>query len=207
MKKTLAFILAVSMALCMLTGCSGQEKTKTPDFSVGVTTETAYTSEFSSLSFTLPEGWDFATQEELETMMGAGSEAIYGEDPSAAVKYSLASTVYDMMAYSADGASNIIVMYENLARYPGGTKLTEEEYLQLMSDQLTSMDGYDYTIGDTSSVTLGSYDYTSLVAQLAAGEQSINQQYCVRRVGSYILAICFTGIDTDIVSVLGSYFG
>jgi len=220
MKKAVTLFLAVVMAVGLMAGCGGAaETTETTEpeqsaavsevpemaepettFAIGTIEADAYSNSFSDLAFTLPEGWTFATDEELESVMGAGSEVMFGDDTSAAEQYALESTVYDMLAYAEGGSPNVIVMYENLTRYLGGSSMTEEDYLEQVSQQLADLEDMNYELGDVTDETIGNYDYKSMAA--AVPDYGLNQCYLVRRVGDYMMCIVITSPDEKPLDLL-----
>ncbi|NCC67487.1 MAG: hypothetical protein EOM14_04725 [Clostridia bacterium] len=227
MKKTISIILALMMFVSLFSGCGAAgNDTTSPDCTDDNTTQAgdsentdnsednelvlgeinadAYTNSFAELSFTLPEGWVFATETELEEMMGSGSEVIYGDDQQAAIEYAMSATVYDMMAQKTEDGANIIVMLENTAMYEDGTDITEEEYLAALEQSIASAQTA-YSFADvTTKVTMNDYEYTVLESEIVG--YSAYQSYYVRRIGKYMLCICFTGYEANPGSAMQGYF-
>ena len=221
MKKTISIILALMLFVSLFSGCGTTESdtdstnenetqtntdTENNELVFGEISENVYTNSFAGLSFTLPDGWTFATESELEQMMGAGSEAIYGDDQQAAVEYAMSATIYDMMAQNADDGSNIIVMLENTSMYEGGTEITEEEYLAALKNSLDLSTTVTYIISDTvTKATINDSEYTVLESEIE-GYGGAYQTYYVRRIGKFMLCICFTGYEVNPGSVMQGYF-
>ena len=224
MKRAILLFTACAMALAVLSGCGAAETqaspaptvsaapaptpTPTPQarpFEPGETEDGQYVSSFADLTFTLPEGWSFATEAELESVMGAGSEVMFGDDLTAQQEYALSSTVYDTMAYAAGGRPNIIVMFENMTRYLGGTAMSEDAYLESVGNGLTSVENMDYELLGVGSEMLGAYDYRVLTAY--EHTMDIQQKYYVRRVEDYMLCICLTGDLSETGLELSACFG
>jgi hypothetical protein len=222
MKKTISIILAIMMFASLFTGCGAVENDTTStdgsqtgdsenagnaednELVLGEIDADTYTNSFAELSFTLPEGWEYATETELEEMMGSGSEVIFGDDQQAAMEYAMSATVYDMMAQKTDDGANIIVMLENTAMYEGGTDITEEEYLAALEQSIASAQT-SYSFADTTSkVTVNDFEYTVLESEIVG--YSAYQSYYVRRIGKYMLCICFTGYEANPGSAMQGYF-
>lgn len=221
MKRTISIILALMMFFALFAGCgadnsdpavspdasaeaNGDAENTADEFTLGEIVDGSYTNAFAELNFTLPEGWIFATDEELENIMGAGSEVLFGEDESAAAEYAKQSTVYDMMTQSANADQNIIVMFENTAMYVGGTSISEEDYIQILAENLTTIENMKYVVGETHDATIGGKDYK--VLEVGIDGTGVYQSYYVRRVGKYMLCICFTGATENPGDTLGAYF-
>lgn len=216
MKKVLSILLAALFVLGTLTGCTAGQAEETPIPSAKVTfrrnspilgiisEDDFYTNEFIGLSFKLPEGWEFALQEELDMMMGGSISAGFDEnDDNALVEYSFNSTLYDMMASNPQTAESLVVMLINTARFSGGSDVGEKDYLSALKENLNA-DGEVYSFGETKEKSLGEMEYTVLEAELTG--KSVYQSYYVRRVDKYMVCLCFTGREADLGATLGDNF-
>lgn len=227
MKKSISIFLALMLFASLFSGCGadGNDATSTDgaddngsqaadsenadnaednELVLGEINGDTYTNSFAELSFTLPDGWAFATETELEEMMGSGSEVIYGDDQQAAMEYAMGATVYDMMAQKTEDGANIIVMLENTAMYEGGVDITEDEYLAALKQSIASAQTA-YSFADTTTkVTMNGFEYTCLESEIVG--YSAYQSYYVRRIGKYMLCICFTGYEANPGSAMQGYF-
>lgn len=163
-----------------------------------------YTNDFAGLTFALPEGWSFATEEELAEMMSVGAETVFGEDKQKLVEYAIESTVYDMSAYSADLSQNLMVMFENTSRYLLGGLLSAEDYLDALESNFDLVQEFTYVIEGRSDITIGGVEYKCLSTSVEG--YGIYQDYVVRREGKYMICIAFTGLEPNPAVTMGEYF-
>ncbi len=115
MKKILAFLLTLSM-LFVLCACGAEEQPPVEpeqppveepvepvkEFSPGVVEDGVYRSEFLSMGFTLPEGWEFYTREQIMEFNNAAYDTA-GEEYQEIVES--ADIVFDMYASGPAGDS------------------------------------------------------------------------------------------------------
>lgn len=203
--KTLSLLLAFVLVLTMFAACGSNSDSDTPatddaaatapaeeaaeppvGFSRGTISEDGktYTNDFLGVSFTLPEGWEFADQDYIDNIMNAGAEYT-GADVSEL------SSIYDMMAVNSADNTNITVMFENLTLTPGAGSMTAEEYAGTLSEQLTSFEEFAYEASELTTKKLAGEDY--VVLNTAVPDYGTYQDYYIRRIGDYMAAILFSG--------------
>lgn len=199
--KTLRAVLCLILAMLMLmtAGCangdndtpgasdSGSPSETPAEFSKGVISDTGvYTSEFAGFSFEPPSGWTVLTEEEITQMMEAGSSSI-GED----MESINLTTVYDYMAMNENGASNVMIMYEDTT-VTNSSDITEEEYSDIVIEGLLELD-MGYVKGETGSIKIGGNDCYTSAASIDLGESiTLEQGYIYRKIGDHMLCICVT---------------
>ena len=192
-------IVALVLALALLVGCGGTKGGYEPGTLEGDT----YTNEYLGYSFTLPDGWEFATKEELNNMMAAGSEFL-NDDQKAAAEYAKLATIYDMVATS-DIGENITIMLDNLKFYVGGTATKPETYVNNLKEQLAAVDanGLTYEVGDTYNVNAVGKDWIVLSAEVP--NMGIYQTYSICRVDNYIVGVIITSSSVIGINDLSDY--
>ena len=91
MKKILCAILAVFMVMSMC-GCAqlmeflleddaqSEAVSDGPELSVGEINGNVYTNSFTGITYTAPESWAFASDEELAELMGVSADIVAGGD-------------------------------------------------------------------------------------------------------------------------------
>jgi hypothetical protein len=168
----------------------------------GVWDANVYTNAFAKLMFTLPEGWAAATDEQIAALMGQAADILTDKQKWLAESAKL-TTIYDMMAQDPVTASSVAVMFENLS-VSGGTKLTEEEYLDLVTQQMAALETMNYTFEEPYETTIGGAAYKTVQAYEETNK--VTQFYMVRKQDQYmvILLITIAG-DTKIDDIL-AYF-
>lgn len=119
MKKLLSLFLILVMVLAFC-GCEDEKdvKKKTPStvttqndngFSIGTVDGKTYRNEFLGLSFTIPDGWTFYTQEQILQLNQLTSNMVSEEIAEALEN---ANVVYDMFAQELTTGSSINVVLE-----------------------------------------------------------------------------------------------
>lgn len=177
-------VISLVLVLALLAGCGGSSGKYVP----GTLNGDTYTNEYIGYSYTLPEGWKFATQEELDEMMNAGGELL-NDDQKAGAEYAKIATIYDMMAQSPEGY-NIIVMLDNLKLYVGGTGTTPEDYIDNLTTQLEAVNSVSYSCGEVTQVSAFGRDWSVLPAELVG--TGVFQTYNICRIDDYMAAIIVT---------------
>lgn len=102
-RKIMALVLGV-LILLSLVGCGNE-----PAFSMGKTTGTTYTNDFLGLSCTLPQGWTFASEQELLQLNNMTKEYL---DEDTLKLLEKATIVYDMSAQHLTEGGSINVNME-----------------------------------------------------------------------------------------------
>jgi len=178
-------VISLVLVLALLAGCGGGSSGK---YAPGTLDGNTYTNEYIGYSYTLPDGWSFATQEELDEMMDAGGDLL-NEDQKAGAEYAKIATIYDMMAQSPSGY-NIIVMLDNLKLYVGGTGTSPEDYIDNLVTQLEAVNSMSYECGDVTQVSAFGRDWYVLPANLSG--TVIVQTYNICRIDDYMAAVIVT---------------
>jgi len=179
-------VISLVLVLALLAGCGGGGSSG--KYAPGTLNGDTYTNEYIGYSFTLPDGWSFATQEELDEMMDAGGDLL-NEDQKAGAEYAKIATIYDMMAQSPAGY-NIMVMLDNLKLYVGGTGTSVEDYIESLVTQLEAVNSMSYTCGEVTQVSAFGRDWSVLPAELTG--TGIYQTYNICRIDDYMVAVIVT---------------
>lgn len=198
-KKALMLILCGLFAAAALTGCSGFAK-----LTRGTIEGNTYTSEYGGLTFEKPDSWVYASDEEIAEIMGVGADLISDSGTEFSKKMLEKQSVYDMMAQDKTTGSNVIVYYENLALVVGGTKTTEEEYIELLKKGLTDAAVFQYEFSDVTEQVISGETYLTFTAKLI--DLGGTQTYYVRRVDKYMLGVIVSSFGEDNVAEIAGYF-
>lgn len=173
------------------------EETK-KEISRGKWNDNVYTSEFAELTFKLPEGWTRSTDKEIAAMMQLGATMLEDEGKYNAEIAKLTS-VYDMLAKSADQTSNIQVMMEKVP-------MQANEYAETLKKNLASLEQLSYNIGETTETTIGGNTYKAVSATVEVSGMKMEQSYYVRNEGDYIVAIIVTASgDTKVSDIMSNF--
>lgn len=188
MKKLLTLFIALIMILS-LAACGKETPPDAPDlpeFSRGVWEDNVYRSDYLALSYTLPEGWVAASDDEIAEMMGLSLELLDSD-----MEFSDINSIYDFSVQDPTTGTNALLMMENLTLYPGGTAIKEKDYLKALHAQLMEQPFYDHESKlSIHEVSVAGYSYQAIDVALA--ELPICQTYLARRVGDYMNVIILT---------------
>ena len=140
---------------------SGDTNNDTPDdttpetisgFARGTWSGNVFTSEQLGITFTMPDGWFSATDEEMAAVMGLGMDIIGEEITPQMLEAAGLITIHDMMASNPETGALVQIMADRLV-FPH-TRISVEDYIESMAEGLELM-GMD---ADTNfpNATLGS---------------------------------------------------
>ncbi len=190
MKKITTVILSALM-LFSLTACEKRELTyaESPDKTEarrGVVEDGLYKGDFTELEFRIPEGWECLTDEELLK--------ITGDAPG---------LTYDMMCQNNQTGSVVAVLYEDLLKSAGTNRITEEEYIKSVSENLYSM---GLSVSDEEDITLGGNGFLMLRAHGEGEGITVEQCSLVRKHAGYMISVIVTASNGDDADALLNYF-
>ncbi|MDE5947021.1 MAG: hypothetical protein K2G63_06950 [Oscillospiraceae bacterium] len=186
-------------------------------FEKGSVSGNTYSSSFSNIKFESPDGWTFATDEELSQSMNEGVDVVGDDigfkDAELNKKLIEKTTIYDMMASNEYTGENIIVLYENIKAYGlDPDEFSETDYINQVKKNLTTMnnDTLSYTQkGGIETVNMAGMDFTktTFTAEIKGYDVSIEQIYYVHKTGDYMTGIILSsGISGNDMSIYEKCF-
>ncbi len=189
MKKTLVLLLGLSLAL-MNAGCTKREiqYAKEPDISIpekGSWTDDIYRNDFANITFQKGGDWIKATEEELSKLQAP--EGVY----------------YDFVCQHEKSGSQITVMTEELLLTEGTITITEEEYIEKLSEAFASS---GMEIIATEDIRLGEEVYKSVTVYGESENFKVTQCSAVRKKGSVMISVIFTAFNDDEISDMLGFF-
>ena len=194
--KKLFLLLIVTVLVITLAGCgkSKNNENNEEEISAGVWNGNVYTNEFLDIKYTIPEGWTYSSKEELADLMNISLDFVSDITNNSEYKKELAKqvTVYYLTASNPNTGDNVQVVSEKTVM-----DVTEEYYINNLTEQFTKMEAIKYEILDSSSEKLGKYDYKTIT--IKASDYNIYQRVYVRKSGKYIINIIITstkGLDS-----------
>ena len=170
----------------------------------GVLTENTFSSEFLGVSFEAPVGWIYATDEEIADMMGMTAELLSDSGLNFSKKALERQSIYDMSVDDPKTFSSVIVCYENLSMVLGGTRYTEEQYLDTLAKQLQVLGMGYQSVGEVYNQNLGTVEFS--VMQFDIPEFKTSQYYFVRKTGKYMSCIIITVFPGATLEEILAYF-
>lgn len=172
----------------------------------GVQTDTTYTNSALGISFTLPAGWRFGTQEEIAAAMDLGADMIM-DDPEAfkeAIKEQPNFT--DVMATEAAGASNFNISYSDLSQDALGSLISAEAYASAVESQYKNMEAFKDADISVGSHTLAGETYVTISID-ATGSVGLYLRQYLKKLGSdYLTVITITAASMEKVDEIAAMF-
>lgn len=193
MKRNLksAAAILISLVLVLMLAACGNTTEQDKAFVCGTVDGMVYESSFAGLRLTVPEGWEYSSEEEILEMMDIASDIAFEDDKARQVEIAKQRTIYDCMAADPTVGTNIIIMYENMSAAIGGSLYTPESYAEVLEKQLKETElGYEITGKETT--TLCDKEYYCMTAKASTNGVAVEQCYLLRKVGDYMLCICMT---------------
>lgn len=168
----------------------------------GIWEDGVWRSEFTGLSFTLPDGWQVATDEEIAQLMQISLDAM-GEQGAALTPEMLEQvSIYDMMAVDPVTNTNVVLGFEKLAAQPLSRMISGEVYLERMKAMLEDVEPGVYTFGEIYQQNVGAGDYAALSGGFEQYGTVVEQYYYARKIGDYIFFIIATVLGDDTVETV-----
>lgn len=160
-----------------------------PSYEKGSWTGSVYTNKTLGLTFTLPEGWMIADEDNIEKTVG-GNEAVGGNEQKDDKKADKKNeSPYDFMIVNAETNDNLLLLAEDVSTAMGGSGMTETDYLTTIKTNLISGQQTTYTPGEITTAEIAGQTYSKMeVAVLYNGYISLTQTYYCRKVGDHMLS-------------------
>lgn len=205
MKRIIAMLLVLTMMLALV-ACGSDKKSNSKSSGLnfggnqvsqnkitrGIIIGNTYTNNYAGITFTKPASWEYYTDDEIAQTMNMASNMMDMELEDALEQ---SGSFYDMMVLDPATRTNISIMFENLSA-TGNTGLSAEDYLEIVSLQLSLVSQPSYDIGKTTTAYLGAQKYSCLSATVDMGGVTMEQRYYVRVVGNYVIGAIVTLLDT-----------
>ncbi len=169
----------------------------------GETTDSTYTNAALGVTFEIPDGWTFYTDEEIAAIMNISADLWKDED---LINNANVSSIIDFMAVQTASGNSVNLSIENL-KASGNAGISVKEYIEaskkLIREQLT---GATYTFDDDTDVTLGDKTYTRLSATCSYSGVTMKQYLYIRKVGSHMVVITATSTNGTNANVFEKMF-
>ena len=167
MKKSVVLFLTLIMVLSFC-GCGNDVAPKK-----GTIEGSVYTSETAGITVTIPEGWEFYSEEEINQLYSSGA----GEQEEA-------NTIYDMMCVNMTEGSSINLVYENLNSLYGAI-LSEEAYIEAAISNLEETLGDAILSADAATVKVDGTTFNCIKIVMDYSTVTLNQTMLIKKAGNY----------------------
>lgn len=179
-KRTIALLLLG----VLLTSCSEDKRNY---YSPGYWRDSIFYDAFVDLRFTLPQGWEATSQEDLDAMSAEADKALdiqrggTGEDPASVYHYELS-------AKDTETGNGILILVQS---YSGNAN----DYIDGLKSG-AELEGATYSVGSTSTVQLPGHAYLMVPLTMEGQDTPYQRQY-LRKQGDYLINIMFFSTTED----------
>lgn len=191
MKRLSAVILTLAIAFTLV-GCGKDSRevkyAESPSATIpekGKITGDLYESAFADLTFTKPEGWEFATDEEKASL--EAGEGMY----------------YDMLCQDPETGSQVAVIFEEVLLTVGNIAITEDEYIEAISEGLYNS-GLEVLSQEDKEV--GENTYKTVTVYGESEELTVMQTSMARKVGNTMISVIAVAFNDDNIYDILDYF-
>ncbi len=188
MKKLVSVLLVLATFVCLLAACDTPKAT----MKRGEKTATAYKNEVLGLTFNLPSGWRFYTDEEIAQAMNVTAEMFKDEK---LIESSKVTTVMDFMAIDPATGNNINLSIENL-KASGNASMSVEKYAEISQKNIKEqLPDATYTFKDLTTAKLGNTEYTFMEAECSYSGVKMTQYMYLKKEGIHMVLITCTAVN------------
>lgn len=153
--------------------------------------------------FTMPEGWEQGTDEEIAEFLGVSVDEIgaAGEDLS---DY---ESVDDMLVYNLDTGSFVMISYKNMRKFRA-LKMTNEEIMEEIARLMVEENDYGitYTYVGTTLQKLGDADYICAEFDTEAEGEKMKQYILMSQSFDYVAYITIAAVESETLDYFVSMF-
>lgn len=183
-KRTIALLLLTALLGVLLTSCSEDKRNH---YSPGYWRDSIFYDAFVDLRFTLPQGWEATSQEDLDAMSAEADKALdiqrggTGEDPASVYHYELS-------AKDTETGNGILILVQS---YSGNAN----DYIDGL-EAGAELEGATYSVGTTSTVQLPGHAYLMVPLTMEGQDTPYQRQY-LRKQGDYLINIMLFSTTED----------
>lgn len=178
------------------TAPGNQQPDNTPEFSLGKTSGGTYTNDFLGLTFNLPIGWTFYTDEQI---LAANNLAFSYTDEQIQERLKNAPIIYDMFATDPTTNSSVNVNMEKLTALQViglDIKKSFESQFSTITTTLENMGCTDIII-QQQKVTVDNVEYDGIVLTAKINNIPLYQAAFAFKRGNYLACVTVCTMQTD----------
>lgn len=190
LSKKILFLVLIMVVSLSLTGCFAksekdvEEVKEEKEISLGTWEGNVYTNSFFDIKYTMPEGWSKLSDSDLAKLMDLSFE-LYDNMDDYVKEVAKQITIYHFSLNNPNTGDNIQLLSESAIM-----DLTEDYYVDTLSEEFSKMEAVKYEIAEKSEEKLGKYNYKTIL--IKAVDYDIYQKVYVRKVGKYFINILVT---------------
>ncbi len=185
----------------VMTNFSAPEDTCAEELKRGTFSGYVYSSDYSGITFTLPENWVYRTDGELSYWNSLNADEFAKPGSFYSGEALRQSSLYDMAARDIISSTNISISYENLAMSSEGVGITMEQYIDNVRE-LSAPDGVEFV--DVYDTVLCGNKYKTLT--MITAEKDLVQYCYFRRIDKYMIIILVSVFGDDDISNVTACF-
>ena len=200
MKKFFSLFMIITLSLS-LSACSSEPKIEEVEeveeeqiYVRGEWVDQVYTNDYLGFSFTLPEGWVSASDEELYSMLDTATEEAMSEDMKEQYDKAVenATSFYDFAVFNLLTGESIMLTIEDLSKTVGAILLTEDLYMDALEANLGNVEGFEFEIvgREDSGLKFGQFRVLNMNIQ-----DVMTQKYYVLKDGKYMISFVFAYLN------------
>ena len=200
MKKFFSLFMIIALSLG-LSACSSEPKIEEVEeveeeqiYVRGEWVDQVYTNDYLGFSFTLPEGWVSASDEELYSMLDTATEEALSEDVKEQYDKAVenATSFYDFAVFNLLTGESIMLTIEDLSKTVGAILLTEDLYMDALEANLGNVEGFEFEIvgREDSGLKFGQFRVLNMNIQ-----DVMTQKYYVLKDGKYMISFVFAYLN------------
>lgn len=164
--------------------------------------EKVYSNEALGLSYTLPEGWLYASEEELLGMLDTVLDSdILSDRNKLSTELGKSRIIYAMVTRDPATGNNVQILFESLEGVVGASDIDEKAYADIVSAQQEQMfnesSGATVSIGDAYPAQLGGQDFLVLPVDIAMPDLEAKEMMYLRRIDDRMAIITITVLDGE----------
>lgn len=164
------------------------------DYVKGTWSDRVYTNTALGLSFTLPDGWISASEENMAQTVG-GNESVGGTEDK---KEQEASSPYDFMIVNSVNNDNILLLAEDVSTAMAGDGMAEDNYLNMVKSNLISSQQTVYTPGEITTAVIAGQEFKKMEVSVLYSGRTLTQAYYCKKSGNYMLSFIATTATGDL---------
>jgi len=200
MKKFFSLFMIIALSLT-LSACSSEPKVEEVEeveeeqiYVRGEWVDQVYTNDYLGFSFTLPERWVSASDEELYSKLDTATEEAMSENMKEQYDKAIenAASFYDFAVYNLFTSETFVLTIEDLSKTVGDVLFTEEQYIDALETNLNKLEDIELEIigREDESLSMGKFRVLNVNIN-----DDITTKYYVTKNGKYMISLMFAYLN------------
>lgn len=192
MKKLFSLFMIIALSLT-LSACSSEPEVEEEKEEVyetfvrGEWVDNVYTNDFLGFSFTLPENWTLASDEELLSMLETATDEMLSEEMKEQYDKAIesAQSFYEFAVFNLTTGESMLLNIEDLSKTVGAILLSEDQFIDALETNFGSVEGVKFEILNREDVSLSMGKFRVLNINV---NDVMTQKYYVMKDGKYMIS-------------------